>query len=259
MKIKKLQWNITILTLFILLGSALLGVLVALYMKNFIKYSENISNYERVNYLAKAGTELWLAIVGIREPWLELTIESDHQFMKENFDCPTLLKDWEDCPYQPTFSLSISGLNQKFNSCDESKKIKVWAGLSVIIPLFKDSGISDINDILQKGSQQGTIGNFKLYGKKDEWKYAIVSFLNNQLSIQVQENINYISWGPQKYLVIANPNNSDQELCLENPNGIPQENIKIISIGFFKGTQFWTETLAKQALPDFLQGDNYLR
>jgi hypothetical protein len=32
-------------------------------MKNFIKYSEEISSYEKTSYLAKAGTELGLAIV----------------------------------------------------------------------------------------------------------------------------------------------------------------------------------------------------
>ena len=68
MKIRRFKGNITILALFVLLGSALLGVLVALYMKNFFKYSEDINNYERVNYLAKAGTELGLAIIGSREP-----------------------------------------------------------------------------------------------------------------------------------------------------------------------------------------------
>jgi hypothetical protein len=33
-------------------------------MKNFMKYSEEITNYEKSSYMAKAGTELGLAIVG---------------------------------------------------------------------------------------------------------------------------------------------------------------------------------------------------
>jgi hypothetical protein len=54
MIIKKFHGNITILTLFILLASALMGVLVALYMKNFIRYSDEITSYEKTSYLAKA-------------------------------------------------------------------------------------------------------------------------------------------------------------------------------------------------------------
>jgi hypothetical protein len=32
-------------------------------MKNFVRYSDEITSYEKTNYLAKAGTELGLAIV----------------------------------------------------------------------------------------------------------------------------------------------------------------------------------------------------
>ena len=62
----------------------------------------------------------------------------------------------------------------------------------------------------------------------------------------------------EKYLIITNPNLAEQTLCISNPNGIPQESVKIISIWYFKDKQLWTETIAKKALPDFLKGDNYL-
>lgn len=62
----------------------------------------------------------------------------------------------------------------------------------------------------------------------------------------------------EKYLIITNPNDENQSFCLEHQKGIPQEEVKIISIGSFKDKQLGNETLAKKALPSFLQGDNYL-
>ena len=54
MTIKRYEGNITLLALFVLLASALIGMLISLYMKDFLRYSEDILNYERTNYLAKA-------------------------------------------------------------------------------------------------------------------------------------------------------------------------------------------------------------
>ena len=34
----------------------------------------------------------------------------------------------------------------------------------------------------------------------------------------------------ESYLVVANPNLTEQTLCISNPNGIPQESVKIVSI-----------------------------
>lgn len=259
MKIKRFQGNITILALFVLLGSALLGVLVALYMKNFFRYSEDINNYERANYLAKAGTELGLAIIGSREPGLEFTLESGHQFMKENFDCPFLVKEWEDCAFQPAFSLAISGLAQELDTCSENNKIKVWPGLSVIVPLFKDAGITDISEALHVGSQQARGDPLTFYGETRQRKFATLSLSDqNTLLLEQRTTPAEIKGKSNTYLIIANPNLNTQELCLKSPNGLPQESVKILSIGFFKDKQLWTETFAKQALPSFLQGDNYL-
>ena len=34
----------------------------------------------------------------------------------------------------------------------------------------------------------------------------------------------------ESYLVVANPNLAEQTLCISNPNDIPQESVKIVSI-----------------------------
>lgn len=260
MKIKRFRGNITFLALFVLLASALIGVLVGLFMKNFLRYSEDITTYERTSYLAKAGTELWLAIVNSRNPGLEYTLESGSDLMN-NFSCPYEKKEGELCTHQPAFSLSLSWLANSFENCSEENLTKVWPWLSVIIPLFKDIGLNTTAEGLQRGNISALEGSFGGNFKAEDWKIWLLKFNpeENTLNLQMLNSLQDIrNSNEESYLVVANPNLTEQKLCISNPNGIPQESVKIISIWYFKDKQLWTETIAKKALPDFLKGDNYL-
>lgn len=286
MKIKRFRGNITFLALFVLLASALIGVLVGLFMKNFLRYSEDITTYEKTSYLAKAGTELWIAIVNSRNPGLEYTLESGSDLMN-NFSCPYEKKEGELCTHQPAFSLSLSWLANSFENCSEENLTKVWPWLSVIIPLFKDKGINSANEGLNEGMSEPHEKTFNISSKQNRAFVinAILWEMGNQFTDDPEKNLSYTSyldgWTGQwnedkfndiltkiqssnygsiieKYLIITNPNLAEQTLCISNPNGIPQESVKIISIWYFKDKQLWTETIAKKALPDFLKGDNYL-
>ena len=166
MKIKRFRGNITFLALFVLLASALIGVLVGLFMKNFLRYSEDITIYERTSYLAKAGTELWLAIVNSRNPGLEYTLESGSDLMN-NFSCPYEKKEGELCTHQPAFSLSLSWLANSFENCSEENLTKVWPWLSVIIPLFKDKGINSANEGLNERMSESHEKTFNISSKQN--------------------------------------------------------------------------------------------
>lgn len=257
MRIKRFRGNITFLALFVLLASALIGVLVGLFMKNFLRYSDDIATYEKTSYLAKAGTELWLAIVNSRNPGLEYRLESGNDLMK-NFSCPYALNENWECSHQPAFSLSISGVTNAIENCSEEHLIEVWPWLSVILPLFRDAGLETISAGLQAGQQQPWGDAYTFYGKHDQRKFATVHFSDNMLVLEALTSPDQIRWKLNTYLVIANPHQTVQSLCLQNINGIPQEAVKIVSIWYFKDKQLWTETIAKKALPDFLRSDNYL-
>lgn len=287
MRIKRFRGNITFLALFVLLASALIGVLVTLFMKNFLRYSDDITTYERTSYLAKAGTELWLAIINSRNPGLEYTLQSGNDLIK-NFSCPYGKKEGEPCTHQPAFSLSISGLANSIENCSAENPIKVWPWLSVILPLFKDSGINSANEGLNKGKIEAHEKEIEVKSAQERvfsinamlWKLqnqflddpeknlSYTSYLSGwkgerkqdyfeKITNTIEQDFNYKSI-TEKYLIITNPNSTEQSLCINNSNGIPQESVKIVSIGFFKNKQLWTETLAKKALPDFLRSDNYL-
>ena len=54
----KPRGNILIFTIFILFASALLGILVSVMMRDFLKYSNEIAHYHQANALAKSASEL---------------------------------------------------------------------------------------------------------------------------------------------------------------------------------------------------------
>ena len=275
MKIKKFHGNITILTLFILLSCALMWVLVALYMKNFIRYSDEITSYEKTSYLAKAWTELWLAIVWSREVGLVYSIDS-WNLINWNFECPFPVDEWETCPVESKFSIEIDWLWDSYQNCSTEGLKEIKPCLSAIIPLYKDSSdISSISNALKKPNESdldkrnldwitATSNNEK------KWNYWIV-WMNweNTLYISNWQGMasNIKDKNPIKadvdnwrnpYFIAANPLTwESQNICIQWWD-IAQETVKIISIWYYNNRQLWTETLATKALPSFLQWDNYI-
>ena len=275
MKIKKFHGNITILTLFILLSCALMWVLVALYMKNFIRYSDEITSYEKTSYLAKAWTELWLAIVWSREIGLVYSIDS-WNLINWNFECPFPVDEWKTCPVESKFSIEIDWLWNSYQNCSTEglKEIKPW--LSAIIPLYKDpSNISSVSNALIKPDESllikrdlewitaaGTNG--------DKWNYWVV-WMNWENTLYISNWQGSISNIKDKkpikadvdkwrnpYFIVANPLTwESQNICIQWWD-IAQETVKIVSIWYYNNRQLWTETLTTKALPSFLQWDNYI-
>jgi hypothetical protein len=288
MKIKKFHGNITILTLFILLSCALMWVLVALYMKNFIRYSDEITSYEKTSYLAKAWTELWLAIVWSREIGLVYSIDS-WNLINWNFECPFPVDEWKTCPVESKFSIEIDWLWNSYQNCSTEglKEIKPW--LSAIIPLYKDSSIiSSISNALIRPDESSLIKRdlewITAAGTNgDKWNYWVV-WMNWENTLYIsnwQGTIsNIIDKKPIKadvdnwrnpYFIVANPQYADpddqnailsktQRICIQDNRwwDIAQETVKIVSIWYYNNRQLWTETLTTKALPSFLQWDNYI-
>ena len=277
MKIKRFRGNITILTLFVLLASALMWVLVALYMKNFIRYSDEITSYEKTNYLAKAWTELGLAIVWSREVGLVYSIAS-WNLIKWNFECPFPVDEWDECPVDPKFSLEIDWIGSSYQNCESPIPIK--PGLSAIIPLFTDSwvewGIASALEewnITNRVLMNDPIKWSSNWINGDSWKYWLVRIEWDTLNLTTWDwtasDVTKEKWNwEHSYLIAANPLKANgpedeasktQYICLKSNNkDIPQETVKIISIWYYNNRQLWTETLTTKALPTFLQWDNYI-
>lgn len=273
LKKQRFKGNITLLALFVLLASALIGVLVSLFMRNFLRYNEEISGYEKANYAAKAGTELWLAMVNSRGIGFSYQISWDNEIM-ENFSCPFEVKKGE-CSYKPNFSLEIiwTGISKGLNphtECTTGNLIEVQPGLSVIIPLFYDPWDKEIKGNLTQAinnNQQSTEQLITIEKEEKKRNFGIASFSNKTYELSMNSwtgNLSDIKGkesNNEAYLIIANPSTTQsQSLCIQSQdtNWISQETVKLISIGNFKDKEIWRETLFSKKLPDFLQGDNYL-
>ena len=277
MKIKRFHGNITILTLFILLSCALMWVLVALYMKNFIRYSDEITSYEKTSYLARAWTELGLAIVWSREVGLVYSIESWNS-IKLNFECPYPVVEWEECPVDPKFSLSIDWLWHSYQNCDWSNQVEIEPWLSAIIPLFKDPwigwGISDALITPEETSLvKRTLSNLSATSStSSSWNYWIV-WMESENTLHIDKwqggtskltdknPSSATSMWRNPYFIAANPQTANsQKICITDTNwwDLAQETVKIVSIWYYNNRQLWTETLTTKALPSFLQWDNYI-
>lgn len=255
MPIQKYPGNISILALLVLLASALIGVFVALIVKNFIAYSDHIDQHQKANYLAKAGTELGLAIIGSREFGLEFELHSGSAIM-ENFSCSKTADT--SCHDETSFSLNLSGLTQVWENC-EKESIKVWAWRSKIIPLFRDQPFTSVKEGLEKWEAIPIAPDFEVKEGKQR-KFWLASLQGEELRLKNLESPRISGLPlPYSYLIIINPNWEEQELCLTSDN-IPfsQETIRILSVGNFKDTQLARETLITKSLPSFLEWDNYL-
>lgn len=285
MRIKRYRGNATVLALFILLASSLIWVLVALYMKNFLSYSDEIVSYERTSYLAKAGTELGLAIVWSREPGVEYALTGGT--IMKNFTCPyPMLVDKggnEYCPKESRFSLKINWLADSYNHCDNENMVEVKKGLSLVIPLFRDPQIESVTKMLThdtnvNGRQRTEEEIWKLiasWSGSKEWNLGEVYIEENNEGTKTNTELKIKQWkkvitsnieiytgsnGSHKYmyLIVANPDyNNSQSICITG-GLIPQETTKIVSIWYYNWRQLGTETFTTKSLPDFLQWDVYL-
>jgi hypothetical protein len=68
--------NISLLVIFILLGSALIALLAMSQIKNLMRYGATTSNYFKAYYLAKAGLELAITETAIRDAGFQIEVNS---------------------------------------------------------------------------------------------------------------------------------------------------------------------------------------
>lgn len=127
------RWNISILVIFVLLASSLLGVLSMNFVQQMMKESALVNAYYKTYYLSKAWIEFWLAQIKHRGIGFEYTVNTWDAIVLDNF------------LYGKNFSLSthISGtallLSKKFwqeGNCIYPYLLSGWQ--SLIVPLIKE-------------------------------------------------------------------------------------------------------------------------
>ena len=243
--------NIILLALFVLFASSLIGLLISMMMRGFLRYSEDIASYQKASYLAKAGAEVWFLLTNTTKANFNYTLgEGDKKNILNNFTCKREKeKNWI-CP-DFNLNLQIIWLWNALNNCSNNNRITLNWGQSIIIPAFYANGIK----LWWNWSlEQIPIPTIELSG--NTLKKTIATYdQNNTLTLEEWKENEKLN--TNSYFILSNTWQATIQICPSWEN-IPQENIKILSTATFRDKTIWKEYLSTQKLPDFLKSDNYL-
>jgi len=143
---KSKSGNISILVIFILLASSLLGVLSMNFVQQMMKGSVLIHSYYKAYYLAKAWIELWLTEIQYRGIGFEYTVNTWDAIVLDNFLPNQTLR----------LSSHISGtailLSKEFRhdtTCQFPYMLNSWQ--SLIVPLIREEYLWLVSGAFQPG------------------------------------------------------------------------------------------------------------
>ena len=241
--------NIILLALFVLFASSLIGLLISMMMRGFLRYSEDIASYQKASYLAKAGAEVWFLLTNTTKANFDYTLEKeDKKSILDNFTCKREKEENWICP-DFNLNLKITWLWDSLNNCSNDKITLSW-GQSIIIPAFYATEVG----LLWNQMGQVIISTIKWGG--NTLKKTIATYdQNNTLTLKEWEGEK--TSNTNSYFILSNTWQAAVQICPSWEN-IPQENIKILSTATFRDKTIWKEYLSTQKLPDFLKSDNYL-
>ena len=247
--------NIILLALFVLFASSLIGLLISMMMRGFLRYSEDIASYQKASYLAKAGAEVWFLLTNTTKANFDYTLgEGDKETILNNFTCKRgKEKNWI-CP-DFNLNLKITWLWTWVNNCSNNNPITLNWGQSIIIPAFYTNKVELWwNQIWW--NQMGQVIISTIESDTNNLKKTIATYdQNNTLTLKEWEGEK--TSNTNSYFILSNTSEKAVQICPSWEN-IPQENIKILSTATFRDKTIWKEYLSTQKLPDFLKSDNYL-
>lgn len=274
------KWNISILVIFILLASSLLGVLAMNFVQSMMKQSATVYNYYQSYYLAKAWVELSLAELGHRGLGFEQTF-SDPSFLSGNFLCAGR------CSFSFGLSWTSTNLSQQFRTNETCQSPFVLSGgASLIIPLFKDKWVASLDEwftlpigyqnlygalasatvetqsldpvtfgiVVLSGEELAGNGIFFQTGILKEWPRLFLdsfgAYFWNLSSITNLSNENILPY--RFYFLISNHASDQISFCLSAQQPLPTQQYYIKSQWVYDHQTLWLEAISKQPIPDFL-------
>ena len=242
----KPKGNILIFTIFILFASALLGVLVSIMMRDFLKYSNEIAHYHQANALAKSASELWFMLIGESKAGFDFEWNGEG-LIKANFSCPVEKNEKEECWLPRSFSLKIKGLKNQISTF-------LKPGQSLTLPTFWHV----VGDFKLAGIQGRT--HIPTVDNASDFKHTIMQEDNGETSIVNPET--YQQGTDNRYYVISNLDiTNGKQLNVSNKDWSPLFDgiFSMIVEGKYGDKVVSKEYQLNQTLPDFLQSDNYLK
>ena len=243
----KPRGNILIFTIFILFASALLGILVSVMMRDFLKYSNEIAHYHQANALAKSASELWFLMIwesraGFDFEW------NGKDLINANFSCPVEKNEKKECWLPRSFSLAIDGLKDQISTT-------LKAGQSLTLPRFyhkaSDFKLTNVTPRSTTPKLKNTDKDLKItIIKESDWETQVL----NSVGLNDQ-------WADNTYYILSNLSDTNAktvevEWWKNSPLFDGHFTMKVK--GSYAGKIVSKEYQINQSLPDFLQSDNYL-
>ncbi len=112
-KIKyKKKWSILIITMFILIITSMIGILIVSYVKSMLAFTNKFHDYQSAFYIANAWLELQLVKKNNHWFGFESTLSSWSATIKNNFECNTSARN---CRFASKISTKSYALWQKEN------------------------------------------------------------------------------------------------------------------------------------------------
>ena len=216
-------------------------------MRDFLKYSNEIAHYHQANALAKSASELWFMLIGESRAGFDFKWNGDG-LIKANFSCPVGKNEKEECWLPRSFSLKINGLKDQISTT-------LKAGQSLTLPRFYHKA-SDFK--LTNVNPRSTTPKLKNADK--DLKITIIKESGWETQVLNLEDSND-QWADNTYYILSN---------------LSDTNAKTVEVEWWKNSPLfdWHFTMKvegkygdkvvskeyqlNQALPDFLQSDNYL-
>ena len=183
----KPRGNILIFTIFILFASALLGILVSVMMRDFLKYSNEIAHYHQANALAKSASELWFLMIWESRAGFDFEWNGE-SLIKANFSCPVEKNEKEECWLPRSFSLAIDGLKDQISTT-------LKAGQSLTLPRFyhkaSDFKLANVTPRSTTPKLKNTDKDLKItIIKESDWETQVLNSVG--LNDQWADNTYYI-------------------------------------------------------------------
>ena len=280
-KNRKLNWNISILVILVLLACSLMWILSMNFLNNLISYTDNSYTYYKSYYIAKAWLELALTEIDNSDVWFSHVIWF-WDVINQNFDGEGAFN--VNIMWRYTF-LS-NEFWTKINECTGKTALSIPAKWSMTLPMFYDNS-SDYNTILSANSTYNYLANSKdkleviylweqtpildiwvVFQSWDSalWDYIYMTWLsfNSNFFKNYFQNFDsmYSSeqpWDKQyfSYIVISNPTDSEIKFCInvwDDQNkqyAWPTTKYFISSRWEYRGKTVWLQAIYAQPLPSF--------
>lgn len=287
----KLKGNISILIIFVLLISGLIGILTMNFVKDMLWYTGDFYHYNKAYYYSNAWLELALTETDNAGIWFSNKVNTEDSVFVDNFECA-------NCSLEMDVQWKTQYLSDKFwlsNECTDNNAFVLQSWWSVVLPLFtqgefwnnvailSDDPIEYNKDIMGYTDEfefisdedfdknftvwmfvlsGGDIQRDLLYIKSLQWRENMIrnyfdAYSDYYSGDVIFENDNYLM-----YLIISNVENSAVSFCINmddinSPIGnnvieLPTMKFFVNSLATYWDKEVWLQAIYRQPIPDFL-------